>query len=226
MLEFLVLFSLVKSNRKNALARGRRPGGFVALTIILWVHFELIGLIIGLVNGLESYLAMIIGLLCAGLGGLISWLCAKFWPKGNYVASGTQPVSKPQYGTQPIIGSYNVPVDSNGYTPYQQSQQPQQYPFDPVASMPVQTYIDPATGNPVEGIVDPVTGAPIQAFVPSPEAQAAAAQHSAFQQAQPAVSPYAPVQPQPAQTFNFCPNCGKAVAPGSNFCDSCGSRLG
>ena len=217
MLEIFVLIMLIKSNRKNALDRGRRPGGFIALTIILWTHLELIGLIIGFSNGLESYLALIIGMLFAGLGGLISWLCAKFWPRGNYVAPGTQPAPNPQYGTQPIIGSYNVPVDSNGYTPYQQSQQPQQYPFDPVASMPVQTYIDPATGNPVQGIVDPVTGAPIQAFVPSPAAQAAAAQAAYMQPA--------PAQPQPAQTLKFCTNCGAPVTPGSNFCDSCGTKL-
>ena len=54
MLEFLALFYLVKKNRENALARGRKPGGFIALTFILWFHFELVLLLrqsVGLSHG-------------------------------------------------------------------------------------------------------------------------------------------------------------------------------
>ena len=59
MLEFLALFYLVKKNRENALAKGRKPGGFIALTFILWFHFELAGFIFGIVRLVVGWLLIV-----------------------------------------------------------------------------------------------------------------------------------------------------------------------
>ena len=96
MLEVFAVISLCRVNRRNALARGRKPGGFIALTIILWVVFEFIGMIAGtIILGSDySYLTvLLIALPCAGLGGLISFLIAKNCPQGNYVDPST--IAKP-----------------------------------------------------------------------------------------------------------------------------------
>ena len=223
MLEFLALFYLVKKNRENALARGRKPGGFIALTFILWFHFELAGLIFGVVRGYESFLAMLIGVAFAAVGGLISWLCAKFVPQGDYVAPIPKSTMNTTHNGAP---AYNTPGTYNSYPQYGQ---PQQFPIDPATGAPVvidpatgepvETKVDPVTGLPLQDYLDPVTGAPIQAFVPSPEARAKAAE-----------ARYAPpqtvqAQPEPSTEVNYCYNCGTPVAPGSNFCNSCGARL-
>nr|AHF25102.1 hypothetical protein [uncultured bacterium Contig1552] len=90
MLEVFAVIGLCRLNRRNAIARGRRPGGFIALTIVLWVVFEFIGTIIGMIIfGRDILLEMLIALPCAAFGGLISFLIAKFFPKGDYVDPGT-----------------------------------------------------------------------------------------------------------------------------------------
>ena len=48
MLEVFAVIGLCRLNRKNAIARGRRPGGYIALTIILWILFEFVGAIFGI----------------------------------------------------------------------------------------------------------------------------------------------------------------------------------
>ena len=48
MLEVFAVIGLCRLNRKNAIARGRRPGGYIALTIIFWILFEFIGAILGI----------------------------------------------------------------------------------------------------------------------------------------------------------------------------------
>ena len=47
MLEFFAIYSLCRVNKRNAIARGRKPGGYIALTIVLWVVMEIIGMIVG-----------------------------------------------------------------------------------------------------------------------------------------------------------------------------------
>lgn len=111
MLEFLAIFGLCKVNKNNAIARGRRPGGYIALTIILWITMEIIGAIVGAVvlvaNGYdisrsESGYKLVLILFAygfAGIGALISFLCAKFGPQGDYV-DPSRPTYKPgQYNT-------------------------------------------------------------------------------------------------------------------------------
>lgn len=127
MLEFFAVYSLCRVNRKNALARGKRPGGFIALTIVLWVVFEIIGVIIGYALFDNRYSAMFIGLMCAGLGGLISFLCAKFGPQGNYV----DPSAMSVYGNNgaPVYTNPNatqIPASQPAYMYQPNMQQPAQ----------------------------------------------------------------------------------------------------
>ena len=138
MLEFFAVFSLCRVNRRNAIARGRRPGGFIALTIILWVVFEIIGLIFGYVLFDNRYSAMFIGLMCAGLGGLISFLIAKFVPEGSYV----EPVAKPtynSYGAPDYTNPNNaqVPINQPAYMYNPNMYQPA--PQQPAAAQPAQS---------------------------------------------------------------------------------------
>ena len=91
MLEIFGIVSLCKLNRRNAIARGRRPGLFIALTIILWVGMELLGFFVGSFLEIE-YGSVFIAYGFAGLGALGSFLIAKFAPKGNYVDPNTNPV--------------------------------------------------------------------------------------------------------------------------------------
>ena len=54
MLEIFGIMMLCKANKKNALARGKRPGGFIALTIILWIGMEFLGIFIGTMADLQD----------------------------------------------------------------------------------------------------------------------------------------------------------------------------
>ena len=85
MLEILGIMVLVNVNKKNAVARGRKPGGFAALTVILWVGLELLGIAIGFAAnlGITTYL---IAIVMAAIGGLTSYLIAKNCKRGDYVA--------------------------------------------------------------------------------------------------------------------------------------------
>ena len=84
MLEIWAMMLLCNKNKANALARGRKPGGFVGLTVTLWIGMELLGIVIGVAAelGMATYL---LAILFAALGGLISYLIAKNCPLGNYV---------------------------------------------------------------------------------------------------------------------------------------------
>ena len=142
MLEVFAIISLCRVNKNNAIKHGRRPGGYIALTIILWVVLELIGTIIGLFlfNGeYSSYLAVLFcGLPCAALGGLISFLIAKNATQGNYV--------DPSMITRPV-----VTVGPNGAPVYQDPNVPaymyQQVPVQPVQPMqPMQPVMQQGAG--------------------------------------------------------------------------------
>ena len=131
MLEVFGIMMLCKLNKKNALARGKRPGGFIALTISLWLGLEFIGFIVGALTEIE-YGGIIFAYGFAGIGALISFLCAKFGPKGNYVDPATLPtMSAPVDANAPMMGTYNVPVDQSSYAPY---------PNTPAGNAPVDQY--------------------------------------------------------------------------------------
>lgn len=121
MLEFFAVFWLCRANKKIATDKGRRPGGFIALTIVLWIVFETIGIIAGyIITGGDRYPSMFIGLMCAGLGGLIAFLITKLFPQGDYV----EPVAKPTYN------NYGAPDYTNPNSSQVPSNQPA-YMYNP-----------------------------------------------------------------------------------------------
>ena len=136
MLEIFAIISLCRVNRRNAIARGRRPGGFIALTIILWVVFEFIGMIAGtIILGSDNvYITLLlIALPCAALGGLISFLIAKNCPQGNYVDPST--ISRPVV----TVGPNGAPVYQDPNVPAYMYQQVPVQPVQPMQPMqPVQ----------------------------------------------------------------------------------------
>lgn len=219
MLEIFGIMMLCKLNKKNAIARGRKPGLFIALTIIMWVGMEIIGIVIGNMMDL-SYGAVLVIYGCAGLGALGSFLIAKFAPKGNYVDPNANPVVVTD-PNEPMLGAYNVPIDQSAYAPYPNT--PAQGVSVNQYGMPVNTQLN-EFGMPVDenGNYKPVLN---QYGVPIDPTAINAPQP--IYQAQPAAATPqpAPVQAAPIQK-KFCGNCGAPIAePGSSFCDSCGSKL-
>ena len=134
MLEIFAIISLCRVNKRNAIARGHRPGGFIALTIILWVVFEIIGMVIGALVFDNSYLSVLfIALPCAALGGLISFLITRNLPQGNYVDPSTivMPVV--------TVGPNGAPVYQDPNTPAYMLHQVPVQPVQPLQPMqPVQ----------------------------------------------------------------------------------------
>ncbi len=149
MLEIFGIIALCKLNRQNAIARGRRPGGFVALTIILWVGLEFIGMVAGfiLLGDKSEYLPYAVALPCAGLGALISFLCAKFGPRGNYVAPTTQ-VQSTNGGATPVYAS-NPNMPAYAQQPYQMPSHPQEFVHVENPYQAPAAYQAPAVDNPV-----------------------------------------------------------------------------
>ena len=85
MLEILLIVFLCNKNRANAMSRGRKPNGFVALTIALWVGLELLGGLIGAAADM-GYGAYGLAILFAAIGGLTSYLIAKNCKCGDYIS--------------------------------------------------------------------------------------------------------------------------------------------
>lgn len=85
MLEILGIFYLCNANKKNALARGCKPGLYIGLTIGFWLGFEFLSIFVGAFNGLETTALYPLAIFSALLGGLISYILAKNCPKGTYV---------------------------------------------------------------------------------------------------------------------------------------------
>ena len=168
MLEIFGIIALCKLNRQNAIARGRRPGGFVALTIILWEGLEFIGMVAGfiLLGDKSEYLPYAVALPCAGLGALISFLCAKFGPRGNYVAPTTQ-MQSTNGGATPVYAS-NPNMPAYAQQPYQMPAQPQEFVHVENPYQAPAAYQAPAVDNPVVGTpaaAQPVATAPVRYWV-------------------------------------------------------------
>jgi uncharacterized protein YcfJ len=84
MLEILVITALSRTNKNNAIERGRKPGGFIALTYLLWFGLEVVGFIIGAYADL-GFGMYILALALAGIGGFISYQIAKNCKPGDEV---------------------------------------------------------------------------------------------------------------------------------------------
>jgi len=98
---------LANANKKRALARGRKPGGFVAMTYVLWFGMEIIGAFIGAILEL-GYGIYVVALVSAGVGGLISYLLAKNCKPGNYYPQQMPYAPMPSYA--PPQGPYGAPM--------------------------------------------------------------------------------------------------------------------
>lgn len=109
MLEILMITLLCKANKKNALERGRKPGGFIALTIILWLVLEFIGAFIGALLDI-GYGIYVLALVFAGIGALISYLAAKNCKPGNFVAQEQVLTQTVIYNAQPLLAPVPLTV--------------------------------------------------------------------------------------------------------------------
>ena len=97
MLEIILIVLFCKKNAENAAARGRKAGGFVALTIALWLGMEFLGGFIGgfLGLGFGTYLLAIV---MALLGGYISYRITKNCKPGDLI----NPESVPEFDRSSI----------------------------------------------------------------------------------------------------------------------------
>ena len=114
MIEILFLIFLSNKNASNAKERGRKPGVFIALTIILWFVFEISGAAIG--NAMElGYGAYLIAFPMAALGGLLSYIIAKNCKEGDYVDPAQSTVQEVMENPEPMSlpTSINVIRDSS-----------------------------------------------------------------------------------------------------------------
>lgn len=109
MLEILAIGLLCRANKKNALARGRKPGGFIALTIILWFVLEFVGAFIGAFLDI-GYGIYVMALVFAGMGALISYLVAKNCKPGNFVAQEQVLTQAVINNAQPLLGPVQLTI--------------------------------------------------------------------------------------------------------------------
>lgn len=193
MLEVFAVIGLCRLNRRNAIARGRRPGGYIALTIILWILFEFVGAIFGILlfgRDNDTFTVMFVALPCAALGGLISFLIAKFGPRGDYVDPSVQPV--------------NFYTNNNGMPMYGTGAQynPQQVPVQPSPMQPNASPFAPAAGQPVQP--SPFAPAPGQSVQQSPFAPAPGAAASGIRYCMNCGAPN-------NSTSKFCESCGQSI---------------
>jgi len=110
MLEIFGILLLCSTNRKNSLARGRKPGIFVLLTILLWLGFEFVSIFIGFSMGLKSTDLYGVGILSAVIGGLLSYLIAKNCKEGTYVPSFDKLTTTIMSIAEPLNGTATLEI--------------------------------------------------------------------------------------------------------------------
>ena len=76
MIELLIVWQLCRVNRERAQAKGRNPGIYTALTIVLWFVPEAVGMLIAYYLHLPIA-PYFLGLLLGGAGGAASCIAAK-----------------------------------------------------------------------------------------------------------------------------------------------------
>ncbi len=127
MLEIIAVIALANKNKKNAMARGRNPGGFAALTYVLWFGLEIFGAFIGAASGAAG--AYVLALLFAGIGGLISYLVAKNCTPGNDYPQQQTPYQGVPYNPSPYMPAPNPSIPPS----YFASALPEPAPVEPTA---------------------------------------------------------------------------------------------
>lgn len=109
MLEIILAMYLVKSVKKNATDRGRKPGGFIALAISLWVSFEIIGFLIGTYMGL-GYGTFVLAYGLVGISALISYNVAKHCKEGDYIPPNELTVRQFTEYYEPLPSIQNITI--------------------------------------------------------------------------------------------------------------------
>ena len=109
MLELFALSALVNNIKKTALERGRRPGGFVAVAIILWFHLEFAGFFIGIYLEM-GYGSVIPAAILVGLGALASYLLVRFFPVGKYIPPNKRTIMEFTENYEPLSTPCNITV--------------------------------------------------------------------------------------------------------------------
>ena len=109
MLEIWLIMLLCKSVKNNAIERGRKPGGFIALAIVLWIIPEIVGLIIGYSLELE-YASFLIAYGLVGIGAAISYNVAKHCKKGDYVTPTEQIIRQFTEYYEPLPIETNITI--------------------------------------------------------------------------------------------------------------------
>ena len=109
MLEILALSALTNKIRKTALERGRRPGWFVAIAIILWFHLEFAGYYLGFYLEM-GYGAVLPAAILVGLGALSSYLLVRFFPVGKYIPPNKRVIKEFTENYEPLSVPCNITV--------------------------------------------------------------------------------------------------------------------
>lgn len=109
MLELFALSALVNKIKKTALERGRRPGVFVAVAIILWFHLEFAGFFLGVYLEM-GYGAVLPAAILVGLGALASYLLVRFFPVGKYIPPNKRTIMEFTENYEPLSMPCNITV--------------------------------------------------------------------------------------------------------------------
>lgn len=109
-MDVFILITLINSVRRITSEKGRRPGGYIAMTVILWVVPEIIGLIIGFGSdmGLASY---VLGFLFAGTGGAVAYLIVRNLKPGNYVSKNDRLVQQFSETYEPLRANCRIIIN-------------------------------------------------------------------------------------------------------------------
>lgn len=120
MLEVLIIILLCNRNAQKVKQKGRRPGKFVFLTVLLWIGMEFIGAFIGtvvslIVLGDVSFLSYLFALVFAVVGAIISVQIAKNAEPGNddFIASHSGNAGAPQPSQPPYRGGNSIESQNN-----------------------------------------------------------------------------------------------------------------
>ncbi|MBR4947347.1 MAG: hypothetical protein IKZ29_02170 [Clostridiales bacterium] len=109
-MDVFILITLINSVRRITSEKGRRPGGYIAMTVILWVVPEIIGLIIGFGSdmGLASY---VLGFLFAGAGGALAYFIVRNLKPGNYVSKNDRLVQQFSETYEPLRANCRIIIN-------------------------------------------------------------------------------------------------------------------
>ena len=109
-MDVFILITLINSVRRITSEKGRRPGGYIAMTVILWIVPEIIGLIIGFGSdmGLASY---VLAFLFAGAGGALAYFIVRNLKPGTYVSKNDRLVQQFSEKYEPLRANCRIIIN-------------------------------------------------------------------------------------------------------------------